>query len=105
SAYQHRRPLTSTFFPYTTLFRSIVNLCWPKKYQNLHHQKMKKKLLIIGAGNVGGFLSYNIKEFSPEYEIVGFIDDDKRKIGNKIDRKSTRLNSSHVKISYAVFCL
>lgn len=38
------------------------------------------KLLIIGAGNVGGFLSYNIEEFG-DYEVIGFLDDDKNKIG------------------------
>lgn len=42
---------------------------------------MKIPLLIIGAGNVGGFLSYNIKEFEGNYEIIGFLDDDSEKIG------------------------
>lgn len=45
---------------------------------------MKEKLLIIGAGNVGGFISYNINEFTPEYEVIGFLDDDKEKIGKKL---------------------
>jgi sugar O-acyltransferase (sialic acid O-acetyltransferase NeuD family) len=39
---------------------------------------MKKKLIIIGAGNVGGFISYNISEFD-DYEILGFLDDDAAK--------------------------
>ena len=42
---------------------------------------MKTPLLIIGAGNVGGFLSYNIEEFEGNYEVVGFLDDDPAKIG------------------------
>lgn len=41
-----------------------------------------KKLVIIGAGNVGGYLAYNIEEFG-DYEVVGFLDDDLAK-QNKI---------------------
>lgn len=44
---------------------------------------MKTPLLIVGAGNVGGFLSYNIEEFG-DYDIIGFLDDDKNKIGKTI---------------------
>ena len=58
---------------------------------------MKIPLLIIGAGNVGGFLSYNIKQFSPEYDILGFIDDDKRKIGNKIYGREVLGGVSNIK--------
>jgi sugar O-acyltransferase (sialic acid O-acetyltransferase NeuD family) len=36
---------------------------------------MKKQLIIIGAGNVGGYLAYNITDF-PNYEIIGILDDD-----------------------------
>lgn len=45
---------------------------------------MKKPLLIIGAGNVGGFLSYNINEFEHKYDVLGFLDDDPDKIGQVI---------------------
>lgn len=45
---------------------------------------MKTSLLIVGAGNVGGFLSYNIEEFEGDYNILGFLDDDKDKIGKTI---------------------
>lgn len=41
---------------------------------------MAKKLLIIGAGNVGGYISYNVAEFG-DYEIIGFLDDDPKKQG------------------------
>ncbi|WP_242919233.1 NeuD/PglB/VioB family sugar acetyltransferase [Pontibacter liquoris] len=42
---------------------------------------MKTPLLIIGAGNVGGFLAYNLEEFDQEFEVLGFLDDDLSKIG------------------------
>lgn len=44
---------------------------------------MKQPLIIIGAGNVGGFLAYNIEEFG-EYEVLGFLDDDVKKHGNSL---------------------
>src|SRR5260221_6290187 len=83
-----RRPPRSTLFPYTTLFRSCLS---GDKYNNLARKYAPK-----GAGAVftfslkGGYqagvdLVSNLKLFS--------------------DRKSTRLNSSHTVISYAVFCL
>src|SRR5690606_31009320 len=49
---------------------------------------MSKKLLIIGAGNIGGFISYNSAIFG-DYEVLGFLDDDPKKAdrifyGNKV---------------------
>src|SRR5689334_24239248 len=69
-----RRPPRSTLFPYTTLFRSFVEL------HRLGH---------LPVLDVGGHL--------PLLEA--------RLEGGDADRKSTRLNSSHSSISYAVFCL
>lgn len=45
---------------------------------------MKKKLLLIGAGNVGGFLAYNQEMFGLGYKILGFLDDDPGKIGKEL---------------------
>ena len=42
---------------------------------------MKEKLIIIGAGNVGGFLALNQHLFQMSYNIIGFLDDDTSKIG------------------------
>src|SRR3712207_9086175 len=75
-----RRPPRSTLFPYTTLFRSEENL---------------------GAvRDTVAYLARAGKEvvFDAEHYFDGFRDDPE-------DRKSTRLNSSHANISYAVFCL
>src|SRR5258705_5067235 len=70
-----RRPPRSTLFPYTTLFRS---------------SGMSQKLILQNNLNV----SYDL-----------FWKELLRDKGYTIDRKSTRLNSSHLGISYAVFCL
>src|SRR3712207_8627929 len=78
-----RRPPRSTLFPYTTLFRSDVAL---------EHEREAAPRLLGGladgdrAGDVGG-----ARQILP-----AAVDE---------DRKSTRLNSSHANISYAVFCL
>src|SRR2546430_5359038 len=83
-----RRPPRSTLFPYTTLFRSF--------FKELH------KLLGLlefqqPLGNVS--LLRKLSDLSEHGQIlVG-------KIAQFSDRKSTRLNSSHSQISYAVFCL
>src|SRR3712207_7625988 len=81
-----RRPPRSTLFPYTTLFRS--------KYRLLRHGGLAGWLLQpVLLQKVGGSL--------PGGE-GGMIRDTLQK---RQDRKSTRLNSSHANISYAVFCL
>src|SRR5256885_6176902 len=89
-----RRPPRSTLFPYTTLFRS-------KKELRMEIDAVMDKnsppisFLIPCAQN---WASWDAALFlSPEKE-------EKREV-HIIDRKSTRLNSSHLVISYAVFCL
>src|SRR5256885_9683684 len=84
-----RRPPRSTLFPYTTLFRSL-----------------RRSLDISGTqfGVRVDTIGYDAAR-APSYQPlpVGVVRvDDGRK---RLDRKSTRLNSSHLVISYAVFCL
>src|SRR5437868_8006614 len=74
-----RRPPRSTLFPYTTLFRSHRRLGYARIGDN-------QRLIAI-----------RLQVLAEDRMVV-------RQIRNK-DRKSTRLNSSHVSISYAVFCL
>src|SRR5690348_18011718 len=87
-----RRPPRSTLFPYTTLFRSNeieTNLV------NFLNQKFGVDKLI--SSSINYHLSFDMKKIEDnklDYEAV-----------KKADRKSTRLNSSHPSISYAVFCL
>ena len=45
---------------------------------------MKKDLIIIGAGNVGAFLAYNLNLFEGSYKLLGFLDDDYQKNGKQI---------------------
>src|SRR5690606_41944129 len=77
----------STLFPYTTLFRSINALAYPEIAAKLGPSGTKhvaSALLKISPSKMWGNWQKNV---------------------DFLDRKSTRLNSSHVKISYAVFCL
>src|SRR2546429_5865283 len=78
-----RRPPRSTLFPYTTLFRSRLPELVPRRAEDC----------ILGLR-----------------EQLGHLPDERRRLGadaldQRADRKSTRLNSSHGYISYAVFCL
>src|SRR2546428_5899658 len=75
-----RRPPRSTLFPYTTLFRSrgVPGLVEPGEQRVSQVRQVPGEVRVVGGGGVRGPLR---------------------------DRKSTRLNSSHDQISYAVFCL
>src|SRR3712207_8662358 len=77
-----RRPPRSTLFPYTTLFRSVT----------------------VGALAGGGLL---LGELRPEGRFLTVVEGPAAgRVDEGVgDRKSTRLNSSHANISYAVFCL
>src|SRR3989442_11963237 len=77
-----RRPPRSTLFPYTTLFRSVTDTAnsIPVVYKGILPDLFKEGRGCVAQGQVGADGIFQ-------------------------DRKSTRLNSSHVRISYAVFCL
>src|SRR2546430_8788619 len=80
-----RRPPRSTLFPYTTLFRSQDRQA-PGRHE-------------LGPEDV------RLAEGFEDRASEAVIDDERRNRCNREDRKSTRLNSSHSQISYAVFCL
>src|SRR5947207_7833657 len=86
-----RRPPTSTLFPYTTLFRSEL---FPEP---------KQREAVVGytqaCGSLGGIM------VTGAYYLVVTYGARLPAIYGAQDRKSTRLNSSHTVISYAVFCL
>src|SRR5690606_41235417 len=84
-----RRPPLSTLFPYTTLFRSLPGLLMQQSHVIAIHRH---------AGRTEAWRCVLDAVRKCENGPAGFR-------LPVIDRKSTRLNSSHVKISYAVFCL
>src|SRR3712207_7672534 len=87
-----RRPPRSTLFPYTTLFRSTV-------------EEVLDVLLqppALAEGVVDGGVRAGV---AGQHDRVIDRDERVRTRDDAEDRKSTRLNSSHANISYAVFCL
>src|SRR5256885_12399143 len=81
-----RRPPRSTLFPYTTLFRSGLELIDMTAHRGAHSR--------LGAVDVVPFVP-----------VANVTMDECVELARCLDRKSTRLNSSHLVISYAVFCL
>src|SRR3712207_8977868 len=84
-----RRPPRSTLFPYTTLFRSTVGAAWTHGalltlQERIQRQRKRRRFLCPRCLRFGAF---------------------RCACSSCRDRKSTRLNSSHANISYAVFCL
>src|SRR5690349_23970462 len=79
-----RRPPRSTLFPYTTLFRSKQQKAFLKG----------ERAHLLAQDEICEKIKIEKTDFRFKYEFL-----------SQQDRKSTRLNSSHVEISYAVFCL
>src|SRR2546426_9577864 len=77
-----RRPPRSTLFPYTTLFRSDAEEVMSRLREQLDAEMPAVRI-----------------------EFVQILEDVLNDLSGNPDRKSTRLNSSHLVISYAVFCL
>src|SRR5690606_41589459 len=97
------RPPISTLFPYTTLFRSMA--AEGKRIKKVEYLNLDEfNNVICGRKD-------NISTKSKAYTDVAVVHNrinrwsGNTSEGGELDRKSTRLNSSHVKISYAVFCL
>src|SRR3712207_8698480 len=86
-----RRPPRSTLFPYTTLFRSVGSNHLGARHERRH------------VSGITGFWSYAHRDDYADGGRILRIAGDLR--NEYEDRKSTRLNSSHANISYAVFCL
>src|SRR3712207_8958714 len=86
-----RRPPRSTLFPYTTLFRSLEE--------------------VLEVELLGADLPLELRRLVLVELALGLLDErhdvahPEDPLGHAVDRKSTRLNSSHANISYAVFCL
>src|SRR5207302_11118954 len=99
----HPRPPLPTLFPYTTLFRSQrARLLDDDLLSGLLVELVR--VLSLGELQRGGLLDAVDELVVVEVRLVGGLGEQLAGDGLR-DRKSTRLNSSHVKISYAVFCL
>src|SRR5688572_32015860 len=100
-----RLPPRSTLFPYTTLFRSLLAVAesYPDLKANQNFLELQKALHDIESdlGNARRYYNATVRDYNTSIQqFPGVI------IANSTgDRKSTRLNSSHSQISYAVFCL
>src|SRR3712207_8322590 len=96
------RPPRSTLFPYTTLFRSDGDfvIAW-QSYQDGSGYGVYAQRYTAGGSALGAEFRVNDVTAGEQGEADMAMDDD----GDFVDRKSTRLNSSHANISYAVFCL
>src|SRR2546427_9360346 len=79
-----RRPPRSTLFPYTTLFRSVEG-------------RFERVIAVERSADAAALARENVALVQPPVPVEVREGD--------LDRKSTRLNSSHSQISYAVFCL
>src|SRR3712207_7562145 len=94
-----RRPPRSTLFPYTTLFRSLFPVGVGYLHRDLLEAGPSQQLLVLALlqrpGDAPG----------PQLDAPHDLGRDPAPVPQEEDRKSTRLNSSHANISYAVFCL
>src|SRR5689334_23783550 len=88
-----RRPPRSTLFPYTTLFRSPLDERLDRRRVEIagHHQGGVRRHVVVAE---------EVLDVADRRRLEVLVAADDRR-----DRKSTRLNSSHSSISYAVFCL
>src|SRR3712207_7652639 len=89
-----RRPPRSTLFPYTTLFRSVIDVLKFCESRVGSISAVGAEAVRIGVFQTDDSHATSISSPSPSSLNV-----------SGQDRKSTRLNSSHANISYAVFCL
>src|SRR3712207_7448541 len=89
-----RRPPRSTLFPYTTLFRSYATMATGGRVAQVGNRGGTHLIEGSVSGRTAKVIHDNVEcpSLSPDGTRIG-------------DRKSTRLNSSHANISYAVFCL
>src|SRR3712207_8508499 len=93
-----RRPPRSTLFPYTTLFRSPLPHVGEVGLVGLRARRRRRVLLVLPGGK-------SAPRAVPEFRHVGVRREGHPGLVPVGDRKSTRLNSSHANISYAVFWL
>src|SRR5207248_9175338 len=97
-----RRPPTPTLFPYTTLFRS-VSYAQASQDLSVHQSQLRSWVTALAADPQHAFPGQG--QMKPEQLEIAQLKREVIRLKAERDRKSTRLNSSHRTISYAVFCL
>src|SRR5256885_12642095 len=95
-----RRPPRSTLFPYTTLFRSA-------SFSVVDLVPAQQRVSAVPDSNARSALAADIAVIQPQLSVsdLDTVTVNASRLTQRQDRKSTRLNSSHLVISYAVFCL
>src|SRR3712207_7844021 len=93
-----RRPPRSTLFPYTTLFRSLMKALWDSL------PTARQGAYAASAADLAPMLVEAVRP-GDVVMVKGSNGSKASTLAAALDRKSTRLNSSHANISYAVFCL
>src|SRR2546426_1566589 len=99
-----RRPPRSTLFPYTTLFRSrAVQIAGRELGEQFDERRpvLRCEAADVDAGDLALQRRHVLGVRVPQARHA----DPREQVDVTVDRKSTRLNSSHLVISYAVFCL
>src|SRR5690554_7207413 len=92
---------TSTLFPYTTLFRSPLT----SAEDHMEQTEDLRPAPQLGHCNLACFRFHQHPDYLPRNKEMSIVLLEMKTKKYLLDRKSTRLNSSHVRISYAVFCL
>src|SRR5205814_10571976 len=93
---RRRRPPSSSLFPYTTLFRSNLTKRWTFRGGG-SRTEIATRLAIGVLGTPMPTFIDSVEKPEDIWHLTNYV--------LSLDRKSTRLNSSHLGISYAVFCL
>src|SRR5256885_9631464 len=100
-----RRPPRSTLFPYTTLFRSLARTPDTEPTGDGCDGTGPVRVVFVGGNEIQAQYHAEIERaLPPRVSVHWFATGWSARWGPE-DRKSTRLNSSHLVISYAVFCL
>src|SRR5256885_5041722 len=98
-----RRPPRSTLFPYTTLFRSVRHQrdqhAEAQNVDDADEEQGSELFVQTYAACSSLVIGNELRQIRPGLRLPG------ADLSKLVDRKSTRLNSSHLVISYAVFCL
>src|SRR5688572_31063786 len=99
------RPPRPTLFPYTTLFRSSIAFATPPEFVAPALGTLRRGINLGNGLDAPSIGAWGVVLEERHFELAARAGFDHVRLPVRLDRKSTRLNSSHSQISYAVFCL